>query len=164
LRRLVVGIGERRDGAVLEREGPHPPEDADQAPFDETERVADPDLVGVVGHVRGRRAPVDDSARGRRRFPEDADVRHDVVACLLLLAGRGLEVDVGEVRAHLRDRLLRNGKAQPALLLREPEPEPPPRLELALSREEGLHLRRRVAAVERAGVRVRCLHLPTRRS
>ena len=102
----------------------------------------------VVRDVGRRRAPVDDAARRGRRGAEDPHVRHDVVAGALLLARGRLEVDVGQVLPHLRERLFGDRQPEAPLLLGEPEPEAPPGLELELRREDAGHLRRRVAVGE----------------
>ena len=70
------------------------------------------DQVGVVGDVRARRAEVDERLRRRRDVAERVDVRHHVVAEAPLVRGDGVEVDVVEVRAHLRERLVGNRNAE----------------------------------------------------
>ena len=163
LRGLVVGVGERRGRAVLARERPHPAKHGDESPLDDSERFAHDDQIRVVGDVGGGRAPVDDPARGRRGLAEDANVRHDVVAGALLFPRRRVEIDVGQVRAHLPDRLLRDRKAESPFLLGEPQPEESPRLELAPAREEAGHLFGRVPPGEGVRVRISLRHRPTRR-
>ena len=66
---------------------------------------------------------MDEAARRRRDVAERVDVRHHVVAEAPLVRRDRVEVDVVEVRAHLRDRLVGNRNAELLLGLGEREPE-----------------------------------------
>ena len=163
LRRLVVGVGKRRGRAMVVSERAHPSEHGDEPPLDDPERFAHHDQVRVVRDVGGGRAPVDDPACGGRGLAENTNVRHDVVAGAFLFPRRRVEIDVGQMRAHLPDGLLRDRKAEPPFLLGEPQPEEPPRFEPAPRREEEGHLFGRVPPGERVRVRISLPHRPTRR-
>ena len=149
LGRLKVRVGEGGKVPVSEGEIPQLPEQGHEPALRQGEPLAHLEQVGVVGDVGRGRAPVDDPARRGRRRSEDAHVRHDVVAGPGLLGGRRVEVDVREVGAHLRQRLLGNREPQPALLLGEPQPEPAPGLELVLGGEDRGHLCRGVTLGQR---------------
>ena len=56
--------------------------------------------------------------RRRRHIAEGVDVRHHVVAEASLVRRDGIEVDVVEMRAHLRERLVGNRHAELLLRLR----------------------------------------------
>ena len=92
--------------------------------------------------------------RGGRDVAERVHVRHHVVAEAALVHGHRLEVDVVEVRAHLRERFVRNGHAEPLLRLREREPEPAPEPVPHLRRPQLQHRLRGVALGERRRVAV----------
>ncbi|OPZ68321.1 MAG: hypothetical protein BWY81_00891 [Firmicutes bacterium ADurb.Bin467] len=154
LRGLQVRVAERRERAVFPRERAQPSQHLGELFADERERVVQHQNVGVVGHVAGRRAQVDHAARAGARIGVGEHVRHHVVARALLVTGRGLVVDVKDVLPELLDLRFRHGQAHLHLALGERDPEPAPGRELAVGREDLLHLPARVAAVERRFVAV----------
>src|SRR5690606_10824932 len=113
--------------------------------------------VGVVADESTGRAEVDDPARGGRLLPQVVDVRHHVMAQLALQLGRPGEVEVIEVLAKLRDRLVRDLQAELTLGFRQRQPQPTPGSELEARREDVRHLPRRVPLRERVAVSVRAL-------
>ena len=79
--------------------------------------------------------------RRRRDVAERVDVRHHVVPEPPLVRGDRLEVDVVEMRAHLRDRLVGDRHAQLLLGFGEREPEAPPESVPRLRRPQLEHRR-----------------------
>ena len=114
---------------------------------EEPQGLAQEEEVGVVAHEGGRRAEVEDALGGGGDVAERVEVRHDVVLRLALVPVGGLELGVrrDEVGAQGVERGLGNREAELLLGLGEPEPEAAPGRELRPRREQGRHLRGRVA-------------------
>ena len=89
-----------------------------------------------------------------RDVAERVDVRHHVVPEATLVRGDGVEVDVVEVRAHLRDRLVGNRHAELLLGLGEREPERRQSPWRVRGDQSSSIASRRVALGERRGVGV----------
>ncbi len=82
--------------------------------------------------------------------PEGMDVRHDIVPDLALFGLRRGKVDPVQIRAHLLDRLGRDGlQAEFALSFRQSEPYGAPGADAVALGEEPPHGRRRVARGKR---------------
>ncbi len=93
------------------------------------------------------------AARRRRRLAERVHVRHHIVAEAPFELARGLEVDVVEMRAHLRQPFVGDGgDAELSLRLGEREPQPAPERVAPLRRPERDHRARGVAFGERRRV------------
>ena len=127
LRRLQMRGAERRLGAPLAREVASAREDADdlrRAAARVPRRMRIRSALSVTNALVAPRwmKPL----RRRRDVAERVDVRHHVVAEAPLVRGDDVEVDVVEVRAHLRDRLVGNRNAELLLGFGEREPEPAP--------------------------------------
>ena len=101
---------------------------------------------------------MDESARRGRDVAERVDVRHHVVAKAPLVRGDDVEVDVVEMRAHLRDRLVRNRHAELLLRFGEREPELAPQAVSHRRRPELEHRLRRVPLGERRRVAIVSRH------
>ena len=93
---------------------------------------------------------MDEAARRGRDVAERVHVRHDVVAEPALVRRDDVEVDVVEMRAHLRDRVVGNRNAELLFGFGEREPELAP---------ETMPLRRRPELEHR----LRCVSLGERR-
>ena len=89
-----------------------------------------------------------------RDVAEGVDVRHHVVAEPPLVDRHLLEVDVVEVGAHLRQRLVGDRHAERLLGLREGQPEPTPEPVARLRRPELQHRPGGVPLGERRGVAI----------
>ena len=87
LRGLEVGPSEGREVLVLLGKLAQSFNDDGEFREDDVAGVAEEDEVGVVGNVARSRSQVDNSGGGRGVEAKDVNVRHDVVATLLLLDG-----------------------------------------------------------------------------
>ena len=135
---------------VLLREGGEIANDRDQLGADDGKRVADEDHIRVVGDIAARRAEVDDPRGFGADLPIGADMRHHVVAGLLLDFGDARKIDVGDLPAHLRKLRVGDGKSHLLLALGQRDPETAPGFIPVLRGKDALHLGRRVAAAEDA--------------
>lgn len=88
--------------------------------------------VGVVADVTAGRAEMNDGFRLGARLAESEDVRHNVVPHFLFAFGGICVIDVGDVRFHFRNLLLRNRDAKLLFGLGERNPEFSPRGELEI--------------------------------
>lgn len=87
LRRLEMSPPEHGQVLLLLREPGQPLNDDGQLGEDDIASVAQEDEVGIVGHVAGSGAEVNDGSGGGAVQAKDVHVGHDVVATLLLLQG-----------------------------------------------------------------------------
>ena len=158
---LVMRIGQ--DGGILLRQGEvcQRADDAQQQTADLFHGVAEGDEVAVVVHVAACCAQVDDAARLRAVLAPGADVGHDVVAQLALIARSGGVVYDAELLPQLVHLLLRHGQAELHLVLGQRQPEPLPGRELVIRGEYLLHPLRSIARAERVFISV-VLHRPPR--
>ena len=101
--------------------------------------VAHLDELGIVGHEAARGAQVDDALGLRADLAERADMAHHVVPDLGLDAFGLLEVDVVEVRLHLRDLFVGDGQPQGLFALGQRQPQTAPGGVLALGGEIVAH-------------------------
>ena len=105
LGRLKVRVAERRQILPFLGERAQRIDRVGQPRGDQPHRLAHDDQVGVVDDVLRRRAEMDDPlGRGGGLF-ERVDVGHHVVPQALLPVGGPIEIDVVELRLHLRERL-----------------------------------------------------------
>ena len=111
LGRLQVRVPQRGLVAPGAREAGEFPQRIDDLGAEQGEPLAHQDQLSVVGDVTRRRAVVDEAAGGGGHVAKGVHVGHHVVAKALLVRRHGREVDVVEVRAHLRDRLVGNRHA-----------------------------------------------------
>ena len=154
LGRLQMRVTQRRLGTPLAREGGQRAQHTNDTPAQQLEPAPHDDQVGVVGDERTRGTEVDELVRRGGHVAKGVDVSHHVVPEAPLVDGHLLEVDVVEVRAHLRQRLIRDRHPQPLLGLGEGEPEAPPESVPHAGRPQLQHRRGRVALGERGGVTV----------
>lgn len=116
---LEVGVGQH--GRVLLRPGEVRKglDDVQEQPAHLLHGVPVGDEVAVVVHKAARRAEVDDAVGHGAVVAPGADVGHDVVPELLLIARGGLVVDDVEVLPELGHLLRRHGQAERALVFRQ---------------------------------------------
>ena len=98
LRRLQMGVAEGGQIFIFQRKGAQAADDLQQLFAHQRQGVAQHEYVGVVGHVAGSRAQVDDAARIGADVAIGEHVGHDVVTGALLVAAGGLVVDVLDMR------------------------------------------------------------------
>ena len=129
--------------------------------------LADLDDVGIVADIRAGSAEVDNAGRLGSRLAEGVNVRHNVMAYLLLALTGHIVVDVGQVRGHLVHLLLRDRQTERPLRLSQRQPQPTPGGELHIRGEGVEHLLGSVARRKRAFVHVvhvirpfRCVFYP----
>ena len=79
-------------------------------------------------------------------------MRHHVVAHLVLVARRGVIVDIADMRAQLTQLFVRDGQPQRLFAFRQRDPQSAPGGEFPVVGEEPLHLLVRIAAAERVFV------------
>ena len=154
---LEVGEAECRHLPELRSEGRQAGDDPGQLGQQDIEAVPEDDEVGVVPHIAGGGAQVDDGGGSGSRQAECVNMSHNVVPHLPLLLGRLLEVDVVDVLLHLRQLAGADLQAQLRLGFGQPEPELAPGRELLSVREIELHLLGGVAGVE-WGLVTLCCH------
>ncbi len=151
LRGLEVRVGEAGEVGRADREALQRGEHGDQPAEQQAQAVAHHDEIRVVGDERAGGAEVEEGPGGGRLIGVGVHVRHHVVAVAALVAGRGGEVHVVQVRPKLRDGLIGDRETELALRLREREPEPAPQADAVRLAPETLHGGRRVARAERRG-------------
>ena len=83
---------------------------------------------------------MDDALGLRALQPVGVDMRHYVVAYLLLPCGGCVIINVGDVRFHLGKLLIGDGQAKLLLRLGQSDPEPPPGGKFHIGGKEILHL------------------------
>jgi hypothetical protein len=123
----------------------------DDAAEEQAEAVSHDHEVGVVGDEGAGGPQVQEGPRRRRLVGEGVHVRHHVVAEAALVARRGGEVRVVEVRPHLGQRLVRDRQAQLTLGLRQRQPDPAPQPDAVRLAPQTLHRGGRVTGAERRG-------------
>ena len=143
-----MGVAQTGQILVLQRELRQAAHDLDQLGADQLHRVAQHQDVGVVGDVAAGRAQVDDALGIGAHVAVGVHVGHHVVAHALLVAAGRVVVDVVDVRLQLVHLRLGDGQAQLHLGLRQRHPQLAPGGELAVGREDVLHLFGCVAAVQ----------------
>ena len=134
----------------------------DERAFDSPEELAaqkqktlpQDDQVGVIAYVAGGRAEVDDPGRLRALQPVGVDVAHHVVPHLPLPRFGLFVVDVVLVGSQLPDLFFADRQAELRFGFRQRDPKPPPGAEFLLLGKKMLHLAARVAAGERAYIRI----------
>ena len=96
--------------------------------------------VGVIAHIAGSRAQVDNGHGQGAKIPEGVQVSHYVVTKVFLVFGHSFIINVVDMGAHLVD--LRLGDVQPQLLLAfgQGDPQPAPGGEFEIRGEDMLHL------------------------
>ena len=154
LRRLEVGEAEGRLGLVRVRELRQLVQYGRQLFANQQQTLADLDDVGVVADIRAGSAEVDNASRLGSRLAEGVNVRHNVMAYLLLALTSHIVVDVGQVRGHLVHLLLRDRQTERHLRLSQRQPQPTPGGELHIRGEGVEHLLGSVARGKRAFVHV----------
>ncbi len=82
---------------------------------------------------------MEEGARGGSLVAEMVDVRHHVVPEATLVLRRDGEVGVVEMRAHLRQRRIRNLEPELALRFGEREPDAPPEADAVRLAPQPLH-------------------------
>jgi len=153
LRRLEMREAERRQILPLRREGAQRIDGLGESLAEQLQRFAQDDELGVAADVLTRRAQMNDALRGGRDVFEGVHLGHHVVAKLLLVFGRVVEIDVVEVVAHLPQRVVGDAvQAELFFALGERKPKPSPQAELLGRAQQVKHFGRRVAGGERRNV------------
>ena len=127
LRRLEVGVAERRFCSPLSRKRRQCTQHPQQPPAKQAKAAAHENQVGVVGDEGARRTEVNELVRRGRDVAKGVHVGHDVMSKAPLVHGNALKVDVVEVGAHLVKRRIRNVHAELLLCLGQRQPEPAPK-------------------------------------
>lgn len=109
---LVMGVSESGQALVLLREIRRLFNGCEQQGAYLQECLFHLYYVGVVADVTAGRAEMDDGFRLGARLAESEDVRHNVVPHFLFAFGGICVIDVGDVRFHFRNLLLRNRDAK----------------------------------------------------
>ena len=154
LGRLQMRIRQRGHCLVLIREIRQQVHHVEQLAPHDLQALAHDNHVGVVAHIAGRRAQMDDARRLRALQTVRVDVAHHVVAALLLAALRIVVVDVLRMGFQLGNLLVSD--VQPLLLfrLRQRNPQLPPGAELVVLGEDELHLLAGIACRKWADIAV----------
>ncbi len=145
LGRLKMGEPQRRQVTVLSRECCQGVDHLHEPPRDYEEALADEQQVGVAVDELAGGPEVDDGPGLRGDLAQGVDVGHDVMVQTGLVAGRGFEIDVVQVRGKLVNLRLADIQAQLALGLGEREPQTPPCREFPLRRPDCAKLGRCVS-------------------
>ena len=145
LRRLIVRVSERRQRFVRLGEVRQIGDDLEQLTAQIAQTVAIEDQVGVVRHIAARRAQMDDARCGRRRLAIGIDVRHHVVADLLLAPADAVVIDVVDVRFKLRNLIIRDRQAQRGFSPGQRDPQPAPGAIARVRGEQLQHVAGRIA-------------------
>ena len=140
LRRLQVRIAQRRQCLVFQRKVTQIFHHAAELPSHQRQRVLEDNHIGVVPHVAGGGAEMNDRARLGALLAPRVDVRHHVMAQFFLIRRRLVIVHVGGVGAQFVQLLVRD--VQPRLLFRfgKGDPERAPGGEFFIRGKEILHL------------------------
>ena len=143
---LQMRVRQRRHVLVLIREIRQQVHHVEQLAAHDLQALAHDNHIGVVTHIAGRRAQMDDARRLRALQTVSVDVAHHVVAALLLAVLR-MGFQLGNLLV---------GNVQPLFLfrLRQRNPQLPPGAELVVLGEDELHLLAGIAGRKWADIAV----------
>ena len=151
---LEVGVAQAGQILVLPGKSGKVPQHLDDLPGHQGHGVPEDEDIGVVPHIAGGGAQVDNGLGVGTLLAIGVDVAHHVVAHQLLPGFRHVVVDVVGMGLQLVDLLLGDRKAQLPLRLGQGDPELPPGAEFMVLREQILHLTAGIAGGERGDVPV----------
>ena len=126
----------------------------DQLAPDKTQGVRHDDDIGVVAHIAGGGAQVDNRAGVRALLAKGVHVRHHVVPDDLFTRLCDVVIDVVGVLLHFVDLLLGNGQTQFHFGLRQRDPETAPCTEFFIRRKQEFHFRVRIPRGQRGFIGV----------
>jgi hypothetical protein len=150
--RLEVRRSKRGLGAPFSRERRQRAEHTQNLAAKQFHAPAHENQVRVVRDVGARCPVVDEAARRGSNVAERMDVRHHVMPKPTLVGRDHIEIDVVEVRPHLRDRLVGNRNTELLFRFGEREPQLPPQTMSLCRRPELQHRFRCVSLGERRRV------------
>ena len=126
LGRLKMRVGQRALTFPALRKGSESLRGVHKQPPDMPEPVAHIQDIRIVAHIAACGAKVDDGARRGAEIPESEHMSHHIVTDFMLIALRGLIVDIRQMRAHLAELFVGDGQTQRLLAFGKQQPQPPP--------------------------------------
>src|SRR5690606_37878285 len=145
LSNLEVGIAKAWLRAPLLGELREVCHDRREPAHEQAERLTIDDQVGVVGNEAAGGAEMDDRLGSLGEFSVVVNMRHHVMAQLLLQVGNPIPIEGVAMRTQFVDLLLRYRKAEPMLGIREADPQVAPRRVARAWREQASHVLARIS-------------------